>query len=85
MRQMMRKQIYIDSRQDRLLKRKAAELNTTESELIRNGIEKLLTSGTTIHHDIRAWEAEKKYIQSRLKKGLVRGGKRWKREELHNR
>jgi hypothetical protein len=82
---MMRKQIYIDSRQDRLLKRKAAELNTTESELIRNGIEKLLTSGTTIHHDIRAWEAEKKYIQSRLKKGLVRGGKRWKREELHNR
>ena len=85
MAQMIRKQIYIDLRLDRLLKRKASELNTTESELIRDGIEKLLTTGTTIHHDIRAWEAEKKYIQSRLKKGPVKGGRNWKREELYDR
>jgi hypothetical protein len=28
---------------------------------------------------------EKKYIQSRLKKGPVKGGRKWKREELYDR
>ncbi len=37
---MLRKQIYIDRRQERLLKRKASELRVSESELIRDGIEK---------------------------------------------
>ncbi len=80
-----RKQIYIDPRQDRLLKRKAVELNTTESELIREGIDMLLTGGKTISRDIGAWDAEKKYIQSHIKKGPIKGGRNWKREELYDR
>jgi hypothetical protein len=41
MSRMVRKQVYLDRRQDEILKAKAAETGPTESELIRRAIEQL--------------------------------------------
>lgn len=56
---MLRKQIYIAPRQERLLKTKASELRISESELIREGIDKALKGGAIAAHDPKAWEEEK--------------------------
>lgn len=83
--QMLRKQIYIDRRQNRLLKRKASELRVSESELIRDGIEKVLRSGTAVTKNITAWEKEKKFIRALTKQGAVKGGRTWRREDIYDR
>lgn len=85
MSQMLRKQIYIDRRQERLLKRKASELRVSESELIRDGIEKVLRGGATVPKDIMAWEKEKKFIHALIKQGAVKGGRTWRREDIYDR
>lgn len=85
MSQMLRKQIYIDRKQERLLKRKASELRVSESELIRNGIEKILRTGTAVPKDITAWEKEKKFIHALIKQGAVKGGRTWRREDIYDR
>ncbi len=85
MSQMLRKQIYIDSRQERLLKRKANELRVSESELIRDGIEKILRAGASIPKNISAWEKEKKFIHALMKQGSVKGGRTWRREDIYDR
>ena len=84
MSQMLRKQIYIDKRQERLLKRKASELSVSESELIRDGIENILRTGA-VPKNIIAWEKEKKFIHSLIKQGAVKGGRTWRREEIYDR
>ena len=85
MSQKLRKQIYIDRRQERLLKRKASELHVSESELIRDGIEKILRSGVAVPRDIAAWEKEKKFIHSLMRQGAVKGGRTWQREDIYDR
>ncbi len=82
---MLRKQIYIAPRQERLLKSKASELQISESELIRDGIDKALNTGAIAVHDPKAWEDEKKFITSLKKKRSVKGGRKWTREELYDR
>ncbi|HLE41163.1 MAG TPA: hypothetical protein VI956_06625 [Nitrospirota bacterium] len=82
---MLRKQIYIAPRQERLLKIKASELHISESELIRDGIDKALKTETASAHDPKAWDEEKKFITSLTKKRAVKGGRKWTREELHDR
>ena len=82
---MLRKQIYIAPRQERLLKTRASELHISESELIRDGIDKALKTETTAAHDPKAWEEEKKFITSLMKKRAVKGGRKWTREELYDR
>lgn len=82
---MVRKQIYIDPAQERLLKRKASQLHVSESELIRDGIEKVLAAGLARHRDVRAWETEKKFIRSLVKKGAAAGKRTWKREDVYDR
>jgi hypothetical protein len=82
---MLRKQIYIAPRQERLLKNKASELHISESELIRDGIDKALKTGTIAAHDTKAWDEEKKFIASLTKKRAIKGGRKWTREELYDR
>lgn len=48
---MLRKQIYIAPRQERLLKTKASELHISESGLIREGIDKALQTGASTAPD----------------------------------
>lgn len=82
---MLRKQIYIAPRQERLLKTKASELHISESELIRDGIDKALKTGIIAAHDPKAWDEEKKFIISLTKKRAIKGGRKWTREELYDR
>jgi len=82
---MLRKQIYIAPRQERLLKTKASELRISESELIRDGIDKALKTGPTAGHDPKAWDEEKKFIASFIKRRPAKGGRKWSREELYDR
>ncbi|RPF49397.1 hypothetical protein EDD75_0207 [Thermodesulfitimonas autotrophica] len=84
---MIRKQIYIAPHQEALLKRKARALGLAEAELVRQALEKHLCAGESIRPNPDAWEAEKRFIRSRMK--LAQGGTRkerhWRREELYDR
>ncbi len=65
-------------------KAKASELHVSESELIRDGIEKILRSGVTVPKDISAWEKEKS-LSFLIKRGAVKGGRTWQREDIYDR
>lgn len=81
---MVRKQIYIDSEQEKELKAKAKELSLPESEIIRQGINNLLRMPIIVK-DIRAWKEAKRFIQTLIAKGPIRGKRKWTREELYGR
>lgn len=85
MSKMARKQIYIEPEQEYLLKARAADLHISESELIREGINRVLEKNKVLLRDVNAWEEEKKFILSLGKKGYVKGGRRWKREDIYDR
>jgi len=56
----------------------------TEAELIRSGIVKL-SSRSNVVRDITLWEEEKRFIRSLMKKGPLKGKRRWKRKDLYER
>ena len=80
---MIRKQIYIESRQQAALKQQARTLGTTEAEVIRQAIDRQMTSVRLGARDLRAWEREKAFIDKRMAKGPAPGGRRWKREDAY--
>ena len=82
---MIRKQVYIKSHQEALLKDKPRSLGLTEAELIRGAIDEHLRSKFEIHKDASAWESEKQFILSRMKEGNYSLKRGWKREELYGR
>ena len=84
MSKMIRKQVYIETEQEALLKRLSKEQGLTEAELIRSGILKL-SSRSNVVRDIRFWEEEKRFIRSLMKKGPLKGKRRWTREDLYER
>ena len=83
--QMIRKQIYIQGRQEMLLKRLSRKLGLTEAELVRRGLDQGLGAGLEGSQDLRAWTQAKAFIKRLIAKGPVRGGRRWKREDLYDR
>ncbi|NHM28177.1 hypothetical protein G7K71_14570 [Desulfofundulus sp. TPOSR] len=80
---MIRKQVYIKPHHDALLKKRAGEPGVTEAELIQRAIEAHLAAGPSIPRDISAWEREKQFILSRVKKGDQERDRQWQREELY--
>lgn len=85
---MVRKQIYIEPEQDALLKRRAAELGVTESELIRRGIEQVARKPVEPMSDHELWEKELAFMRSRgslPSAGDTSTGRGWTREELYDR
>ncbi|MDO9289353.1 MAG: hypothetical protein Q7T83_11260 [Thermodesulfovibrionales bacterium] len=84
MARMVRKQIYIDQEQEKILKDKARILHKAEAELVREGINTVLKRQYAFK-DSTAWKKEKKFIHSLIGKGPVKGKRQWKREDLHDR
>ena len=85
MARMIRKQVYIEPRQDRLLKERAKRYKVTEAELIRRSIDQALASGAVGVGDPAAWKELKRRI-ARLRK--AQGPARiipWTRDELYDR
>lgn len=85
MSQMIRKQVYIEARQEHLLKRLAKELGVTEADLIRQGLDQVLQAGVTVTPNLEAWERERTFIKQWRQKGKVKGKRTWRREDLYDR
>ncbi len=83
--EMIRKQVYIEARQEQLLKALARDLHVTEAELIRRGIDRGLDRMAILRPDPAAWGEAERYILSRMRKGTVKGKRRWTREDLYDR
>jgi hypothetical protein len=80
---MIRKQIYIESRQETTLKQQARALGITEAEVIRRAIDRQMTSVRFGTRDPKAWERERAFIAKRMAKGPVSGGRQWKRDDAY--
>ena len=80
---MVRKQLYIEPRQEELLKRRAQELGVTEAQLIRRGIDQIGLAPAGLPLDHKAWEEAKALIQKRLRISVPQTGRSWTRDELH--
>lgn len=82
---MIRKQVYIDRRQESILKRLARRLGVTEAELIRRAIDAQLGSATTtaLPLDPVAWDEARAFMLARAALGAVPGPRTWKRDEIY--
>lgn len=85
MAEMIRKQVYIEPRQEQLLKALARDLGVTEAELIRRGIDRGLADMAPVSPDPGAWREVEQYILKRMRRGKLKGKRDWSREELHER
>lgn len=83
---LVRKQFYITKSQEKLLKKKAAEMGVTEAELIREALD---SQAYTIGYPRRSaekWQEECTFIKDRMTiKELSHTQRAWKREELYDR
>ena len=84
MSKMVRKQVYIESKQESRLKRMARELGLSEAELIRQGINRCFERPLELPYDLSAWKEEKAFIRQWITKGKVKGQRRWTREDLYD-
>lgn len=82
---MVRKQVYITTYQDALLKRLARRLGVSEAELIRRAIDHDLGAGQGTTQWLRpeAWEEERAFRASWLAQHPTQKVQRWTREELY--
>ena len=85
MAEMIRKQVYIEPRQDRRLKMLAKDLGVTEAELIRQGIDRGLPPMPTSRPNPVAWKEALRFIKARRRKRIPKRKHRWIREELYDR
>jgi hypothetical protein len=86
MAQMIRKQVYIEPRQEAILKRLARMRGVSEAELIRESIDRQ-ASGSQLQSaqlDPAAWEEAYQFMVALHARGaLPEQGRKWKREELY--
>jgi len=85
MTQIVPRQIYIDKRQRAQLMRATKACSMSEAELIRQAIDhQLAGSGTSLPHDLAAWERAVALMRSLLAKGPLPNRRRsWTRDELY--
>lgn len=85
MAQMLRKQIYIEKRQQTLLKRLAKKRGVSEAEVIRQAIEREASDSPAralpLDHD--AWEQALAFMKARRKLGVQGPPYRWRREDAY--
>ncbi len=80
---MIRKQIYIEERQEALLKHLVEETGQSEAELIRAALDDWLAAEIRRRRALETWEAEKTFIESLLAQGPVAGGRTWTRGAIY--
>ena len=85
MTQMIRKQIYIQRRQQAILRRLARARGVSEAELIRQAIDTHVSAGARLAQpDPEAWEKARRFMVTLLARGPVQGQPRnWKRDDLY--
>jgi hypothetical protein len=83
---MVRKQIYIEPRQEILLRQMAKRRSVSEAELIRLAIDRQLGNGELqpLPSDPVAWEQAYQFMMELRALGPIEGQARaWKRQELY--
>ncbi len=84
--QMIRKQIYIEPRQEAILKRLARMRGVSEAELIRESIDRQASSGQlqSAQLDSAAWEEAYRFMVALHARGVLpEQGRKWNREEIY--
>jgi hypothetical protein len=83
------KHVYIEPRQDRMLKERARRYGSTEADLIRQALDHALDTapGTTAAAttNLDAWRRIERFARKRRKGGGRRVRRRWTRESLYDR
>jgi hypothetical protein len=85
MAKMIRKQVYIEPRQEALLKQLVRETGVTEAELIRQAIDRHTKVIRFPKQNLHAWQEERAFITHLIQQGPTPGGRSWCREDLHER
>ncbi len=83
---MVRKQIYIDKRQEKALKRAARSRGVSEAAVIRDAIDRQLHQGALGHvlSDAQAWERAHRFMLALHAQGpAANRPRRWTRDELY--
>ena len=80
---MVRKQIYLEAAQDRLLKRLAAEAGVSEAEVIRQAVARHAAHTRAATRDAHAWQRQRRRIEASIAEGPVAGTRSWTREDLY--
>ncbi len=81
----VRKQVYIEPRQELLLKEIAQKTGISEAEIIRQAIDQHIAYTGSPKNSLETWEKEKAFIESTRKRVALPGGRDWKREDLYER
>jgi glutamate synthase domain-containing protein 3 len=81
----IRKQVYIEPRQELLLKEIAQKTGISEAEIIRQAIDQHIAYTGSPKNNLETWEEEKAFIESTKKQVALPGGRDWKREDLYER
>lgn len=81
MARMVRKQIVLDPKQEKALAERAAVFGVSQSELIRRAIDRLLEE-TDREYRMKVWEQIEACMWSSKASS---GGRKWTREEIHER
>lgn len=82
---MVRKQLYIDDRQDQALAAEAERLGVTQAEIVRRAIDAWLSDASPESRRA-AWKRAQKIMREIRAKGPVEPlAQRWERGELHER
>ena len=84
MTRMVRKQVYIETRQESSLKRRAKELGISQSELLRRCIDQMSSATITLPRDETAWADAKAYIEERMSIEAPQTSRTWTRDELYD-
>ena len=81
----VRKQIYLDQRQNRQLKRLAEARGVSEAQVIRNLLDDQAASARTepLPPDREAWEAFVRFARQRAQAGLTGEPYKWNRDEIY--
>lgn len=82
---MVRKQMYIRASQDAALKRLAAQAGVSEAEIVREAIDRQAGALRAAKRTPSRWRRQAAYIRRLLEMGSVPGGRRWQRDDLHDR
>jgi Arc/MetJ-type ribon-helix-helix transcriptional regulator len=87
MARMVRKQIVIEPEQERALQAHAKALGVSQSELIRQAIDRLLEDAEARERRQAAWRTLVEGWEQADREGIGSGsgGRTWTREELHER
>jgi hypothetical protein len=80
---MVRKQVYIEPRQDNLLKKWAEETGKSEAEIVREALDRWMASEEWRRQSEVAWEEVLTFAEERAAYGPVPGGRTWTREDLY--